>query len=147
MADSRRRRPAIVCGLRQENIAISVPEFGLPRFLPEVFLVSCLDLAIARLQITALLKNSSFQEENEWRLVLPRLMDSPTPMKNPPQFRIGRTTLPYLAHPLPLALVDIILGPGSDENSVFAAQRFLNVQGFDLNHGYQRFLTGLHKTF
>ncbi len=89
------------------------------------------------LRIAALLKNSSFEEENEWRLVLPMLMDQPTPPTNPPQFRVGKTTLiPYIAHPFsataPLPIVDIILGPGSDENSVFAAQRFLKSQGLNL---------------
>jgi hypothetical protein len=89
------------------------------------------------LRIAALLKNSSFEEENEWRLVLPAWMDGPTPMRNPPRFRIGKTTLiPYIAHPFPakapLPIVDVILGPGSDENSVFAAQRFLKSEGLDL---------------
>jgi hypothetical protein len=64
-------------------------------------------------------------------------MDPTTPMSNPPRFRIEKTTLiPYIAHPFPAAgplpLVDIILGPGSDENSVFAAQRFLKSQGLNL---------------
>lgn len=88
------------------------------------------------LRIVALLKNSSFEEEDEWRLVLPILMGRKEPLNNPPQFRVGKTTLiPYIAHPLaaaaPLPIVDVILGPGSDENSVFAAQRFLKSQ--DLN--------------
>lgn len=82
------------------------------------------------LRVAALLKHSSFQEESEWRLVLPTLMDSKTPMTNPPRFRVRSTSLiPYIAHPFsaarPLPLVDIILGPGSDQHSVFAAQRFL----------------------
>ena len=58
------------------------------------------------------------------------------------RFRVEKTTLvPYVAHPFSwddtvaaesLPLVDIILGPGSDENSVFAAQKFLNSQGLRL---------------
>ena len=80
------------------------------------------------LRIAALLKNSSFEEENEWRLVLPTLLDRPSPMKNPPRFRVGKTTLiPYIAHRLRsqrrrCPSSDMILGPGSDENSVFAAR-------------------------
>jgi len=89
------------------------------------------------LRIAALLKDSSFEEENEWRLVLPMLIDQATPPKNPPRFRVGKTTLiPYIAHPFsaagPLPIVDIILGPGSDENSVFAAERFLKSAGLSL---------------
>jgi hypothetical protein len=89
------------------------------------------------LRIAALLKHSSFEEETEWRLVLPTLLDRTTPMNNPPRFRVEKTTLvPYIAHPFsgagPLPLVDIILGPGSDENSVFAAERFLKSQELNL---------------
>jgi len=89
------------------------------------------------MQIAALLKNSSFEEENEWRLVLPILIDQPAPPKNPPRFRVGKTALiPYIAHPFPinapLPIVDVILGPGSDEDSVFAAQRFLKYEGINL---------------
>jgi hypothetical protein len=89
------------------------------------------------MRIAALLKHSSFEEESEWRLALPTLMDPTTPMSNPPRFRVEKTTLiPYIAHPFstagPLPLVDIILGPGSDDNSVFAAQRFLKSQGLNL---------------
>jgi hypothetical protein len=87
------------------------------------------------LRIAGLLKNLAFKEENEWRLVLPVLLDLQAPMKNPPQFRFGKTTLiPYIAHPFTAAalpMVDVILGPGSDENSVFAAQRFL--KSHDIN--------------
>jgi hypothetical protein len=92
------------------------------------------------LRIAALLKNSSFKEEDEWRLVLPMLIDPATTPKNPPRFRAGKTTLiPYISHPFSvnsanagLPIVDIILGPGSDENSVFAAQRFLKSAGLSL---------------
>jgi hypothetical protein len=102
----------------------------------EKFLAAVTKTRIDCLRIAALLKHSSFKEESEWRLVLPTLLDRTTPMNNPPRFRAGKTTLiPYIAHPFspagPLPLVDIILGPGSDEDSVFAAERFLKSQ--DLN--------------
>ncbi len=103
----------------------------------EKFLAAVTKTRVDCLRIAALLKNSSFQEENEWRLVLPTLLDRTTPMNNPPRFRVGKTTLiPYIAHPFsanaPLPIVDIILGPASDENSVFAAQRFLKSEGLNL---------------
>lgn len=86
------------------------------------------------LRIASLLKHSSFEEEREWRLVLPILMDVTETMTNPPRFRAGRSSLvPYIAHSflktISFPLVDVILGPGSDENSVFAAERFLVSQG------------------
>lgn len=96
-----------------------------------------LKMRIDCLRIAALLKHSAFEEENEWRLVLPVMLKPPTPMNNPPQFRIGKTTLvPYIAHPfsakVPFPLIDIILGPGSNDNSVFAAQRFLQLKSLNL---------------
>lgn len=89
------------------------------------------------LRVAALLKNSAFGEEKEWRLVLPTLLDQQEKMQNPPQFRAGRATpIPYIDHRFadnrPFPLVDVILGPGSDENAVFAAERFLKLKGFDI---------------
>jgi hypothetical protein len=89
-------------------------------------------------KIVALLKDSSFIEEDEWRLVLPMLVEQVGAAKNPPRFRVGKTTLiPYIAQPfIPsaagLPLVDVVLGPGSDENSVSAAERFLTSHGLNL---------------
>ena len=87
------------------------------------------------LRIAALLKNSSFREENEWRLVLPVFAEKEL-LQTPRLFRTGRTTLiPYVAYPFSsnpdetLPLTDLILGPGSDAHSVSAAQSFL------LSHG------------
>jgi len=101
------------------------------------FRAAVLKMRIDCLRIAALLKHSAFEEENEWRLVLPVMLERPAPMSNPPQFRIGKTALiPYIAHPfsakVPFPLVDIILGPGSDDNSVFAAQRFLQLKSLNL---------------
>jgi len=51
------------------------------------------------LRVAALLKNSAFEEEKEWRLVLPTFLDQQQKMQNPPQFRAGRTTpIPYIDH-------------------------------------------------
>ena len=53
------------------------------------------------MKIVALLKDSSFiKEEEEWRLVLPMLVELVGTAKNPPRFRVGKTTLiPYIAQP------------------------------------------------
>ena len=133
------------CDLNPEKLTSKDKEQVVKEFLEanpskkapiENFQAAVLNTRIDCLRIAALLKDSSFVEESEWRLVLPTLMDRTTPMNNPPRFRVGKTTLiPYIAHPFsatgPLPLVDIILGPGSDENSVFAAERFL--KSHDLN--------------
>jgi hypothetical protein len=89
------------------------------------------------MRIAAFLKNSAFKEEDEWRLALPVLMNPTGPLNNPPRFRFGRTSLiPYIEFPFrdktPLPIVDVILGPGSDENSLFAAKRLLKLQGLDV---------------
>jgi hypothetical protein len=43
---------------------------------------------------------------------------------------------PYIAHPfsasIPFPRVDVILGPGSDDNAVFAAERFLKSQNLNI---------------
>jgi hypothetical protein len=90
------------------------------------------------LRTTALLKNSAFHEEMEWRLVLPVWLKK-EPLKNPRRFRVEATTLvPYISHPFssdpeaPLPIKDVILGPGSDENSIPAAQSFLESLGIKL---------------
>jgi hypothetical protein len=90
------------------------------------------------LQVAALSKNSSFQGEREWRLVLPMFEEPDRPLDNPPQFRAGKTTLiPFIAHPTNgpthgFPLVDVILGPGSDEDSVSAARRFLKLKELNI---------------
>jgi DUF2971 family protein len=90
------------------------------------------------LRIAALLKNSSFHEEIEWRLVLP-VSTAKESLQNPILFRPGSTTLiPYIAYPFsrnpdsPLPLTDVILGPSSDANFVSAAQAFLRSEGIRL---------------
>jgi len=90
------------------------------------------------LRIVALLKNSAFHEELEWRLVLPIWAKNQS-LQNPRRFRVGTTTLiPYIAHPFsfedasPLPITDLILGPGSDENFVPAARSFLESEGINL---------------
>jgi hypothetical protein len=142
----RERTFKAACDLNPEKVTSKDKEQVVKEFLEanpskkapsEKFQAAVLNTRIDCLRIAALLKHSSFEEESEWRLVLPTLMDRTTPMKNPPQFRVEKTTLiPYIAHPFsaagPLPLVDIILGPGSDENSVFGAQRFLKSQGLNL---------------
>jgi hypothetical protein len=94
-------------------------------------------LFVALWRIAALSKDPSFREEAEWRLVLPFDSDRQPPPDNPPRFRIRKTTLiPYIAHPnpprKPLPIIDVILGPGSHEHSVAAAEGFLKSNGINL---------------
>jgi hypothetical protein len=103
----------------------------------EAFQRLVIALRIECFQIASLLKHLAFREEEEWRLVLPVLPDEQKPMNNPPKYRDGKTGLiPYIAHPFrvkeSLPIVDVILGPGSDQNSVFAAQMFLKSAGLSL---------------
>jgi hypothetical protein len=101
------------------------------RRLVDAVLRTFLDL----FQIVALLKNRSFEEEREWRLLISGAAEDET-LQYPRQFRIGTTTLvPYVAYPLttepdtPIPLCDVLLGPGSDENSAVAARGLLETQG------------------
>lgn len=90
------------------------------------------------IQLVAFLKNESFHEEQEWRLVVP-MAASDHENRHLRLFRASSTTLvPYIRHSLsknpeaPIPLVDLILGPGSDEHAVVAAQSFLDSCGIDL---------------
>jgi hypothetical protein len=88
-----------------------------------------------------LARTVSHHQTTTWRLVIPLALPWGKG-KSSSRFRVEKTTLvPYMASPFtwnftlppgPLPLVDVILGPGSDENSVFAAQEFLNSQGLNL---------------
>lgn len=93
-----------------------------------------LKLAVAKVnldlvRICPLLKDSSFSEEREWRLVLPISVDKHLP--NPPLFRpISDTLVPYIAYPLcgpnePTPVNDLILGPGSHAEAKAAISSFL----------------------
>jgi hypothetical protein len=86
------------------------------------------------IQLAALLKDPSFSEEEEWRLVLPMFVERETPPANPPRFRaVANTLIPYISHPLPtFPIVDLILGPGSHEHACFAAARFLRSEGINI---------------
>jgi Protein of unknown function (DUF2971) len=76
------------------------------------------------LRIGPLMKDESFHEEKEWRLVLPSEMIR-MPMKHKIEFRAVRDALvPFIAYPLllenqdgPILCTDLILGPGSHPNA------------------------------
>lgn len=92
-------------------------------------------LAIDLLRLGALQKHSAFEEEQEWRLVLPMRVSS-APTKHPRLYRPKATTLiPYIEFDLaetgqPLPLTDVILGPGSEPAAAIEATRsFLNSEG------------------
>jgi hypothetical protein len=98
--------------------------------ISETFREAASKMFIDLFRIAALVKNPSFAEEQEWRLVIPFLLKD-----GKPRFRATRTTLvPYIAHPFApeLPLIDLILGPGSDENSIFAARKFLMTEGIGI---------------
>jgi hypothetical protein len=87
------------------------------------------------LRTAPLLKDESFSEEKEWRLVLPwesiRL-----PTNHPIEFRPIRDALvPYIAYPLnmpnqegPIFCADLILGPGSHTAAAIGVNMFLQKQ-------------------
>lgn len=98
--------------------------------IKETFPKAASKMFIDLFRIAALVKNPAFAEEQEWRLVLPLFLQH-----GKPRFRATRTTLvPYIAHAFApeLPLTDLILGPGSDENSIFAAQKFLMTEGIGI---------------
>jgi hypothetical protein len=89
------------------------------------------------LQIAALLKNESFYEEQEWRLVLAVLEDKAN-LGRSIGFRPRETTLvPYIKHAFStdseaqIPLVDVILGPGSHPHAAHAASFFLRSEGIN----------------
>jgi hypothetical protein len=81
-------------------------------------------------RICPLLKDSSFSEEREWRLVLPISMNKQLQV-HPRQYRPARDTLvPYIEYPLcrteeALLVNDLILGPGSHVEAKAATFSFL----------------------
>ena len=84
--------------------------------------------------LIGLLKNSAFQEEQEWRYVFPVFANMPKPPEL--KFRSRSSTLvPYIEFPLvgdvegnaSFRLREVIIGPGSeDELAVDAARSFLD---------------------
>jgi hypothetical protein len=91
------------------------------------------------LRIAPLLKNESFSEEKEWRLVLP-LEPLRLPTRHSLQFRSTRDGLvPYIAYPLrspnqdgPIACREVILGPGSHPSAAVGVNLFLQSEGIPL---------------
>ncbi|WP_263418413.1 DUF2971 domain-containing protein [Terriglobus albidus] len=82
-------------------------------------------------RVCPLLKDSSFSEEREWRLVVPISMgthlQNPVPIKYRPT---SDTLVPYIPYPLcgpnePAPVNDLILGPGSHAEAKAATFSFL----------------------
>jgi hypothetical protein len=95
-------------------------------------------LAMDLLRLGALQKHSSFEEEQEWRLVLPMKVGA-VPKVHPRRFRPGTTTLiPYMEFDLaeggrPFPLTHVTLGPGSEPQTAIEATRsFLASEGFSI---------------
>ena len=83
-------------------------------------------------RIGPLLKDSSFAEEREWRLVLPVSTDQEL-QNHPRQYRPARDTLiPYIAYPFsferdqPIPVNDVIIGPGGHAEAKAATSSFLH---------------------
>ncbi|QEE28573.1 DUF2971 domain-containing protein [Terriglobus albidus] len=80
-------------------------------------------------RLCPLLKDSSFSEEREWRLVLP--ISAGKQLQNPIKFRpTSNTLVPYIPYPLcgpdePAPVNDLILGPGSHAEAEAATFSFL----------------------
>jgi hypothetical protein len=93
------------------------------------------------LLVVALLKDSSFIDEDEWRLVA--WYNAITKVvRYPRKFRAEREALiPYLEIPLDkgtevlITLNDLVLGPGSNNQAVSAAKSFLESIGIELLPG------------
>jgi hypothetical protein len=101
------------------------------------FYGSFLEIEPDLLRLAALMKNGSFHEEREWRMVSPVLSNYVEP---PIRYREGIATLvPYLELPLPVARVgerevialhDVIVGPTPNANmSITAISRYLSREG------------------
>jgi hypothetical protein len=90
------------------------------------------------LRLAALLKNSSFHEEQEWRLVLP-ISVAKEALVHPRLFRAEGTTLvPYIAYPFGIESRRFTTSSGlnsrtrQDVNAVPAAESFLRTEGIKL---------------
>jgi hypothetical protein len=92
-------------------------------------------LSMNLLNVSALLKHSAFQEEKEWRFVLPVFPG----MDSPPEIELrtkSRTFVPYIQYSLlrngVFPLKEVILGPGSEGDLAISAVRtFLKSQGLE----------------
>ncbi len=84
------------------------------------------------LRIAPLLKNESFSEEQEWRLVLP-IESIFLPTNRKIEFRsTANSVIPYIAYPLlahnqtgPITLTEVIVGPGSHPSAKLGVTLFL----------------------
>ena len=91
-----------------------------------------LELQFDLLRVAPLLKNESFSEEREWRLVLP-VHSIFLPTNRAIQFRPTLNSLiPYVAFPLlvrrqegPINCTHVFLGPGSHPSAPFGVNMFL----------------------
>lgn len=96
---------------------------------------SQIDLQADLLRVGPLMKDESFYEEKEWRLVLPSEMIR-MPTRHKIEFRAVRDALvPYIAYPLllerqegPILCTDLILGPGSHPNAEVGVNLLFNSQ-------------------
>jgi hypothetical protein len=104
-----------------------------PSYLQELLGDIYRELQYDLLRVAPLLKNESFSEEREWRLVLPiEAIFLPTNRRI--DFRATSDSIvPFVAHPLlahnqtgPIHLTQVIVGPGSHPSATLGVTMFLN---------------------
>jgi Protein of unknown function (DUF2971) len=95
-------------------------------------------MACRLLRLMPLLKHSAFDEEQEWRFVVPVFTDIPTTQSQIKYRSRNNTLVPYIEYPLygkigdaeVLPLTDVIIGPGSEiETTIDAVRGFLESEG------------------
>jgi len=103
---------------------------------PDVFLLSATgNIAAASYSLPRLaqVKHASFEEEKEWRAVVPRYASGPT---SPLYFREGEGTrlVPYIKLRFePSDVAYVYVGPGGDFHDKRALRAFLRANGYDLD--------------
>lgn len=124
---------------RKRESAVTDPQFGqnlVAEHMEELRAVMThyySTLQFDLLRAAPLLKNESFSEEKEWRLVLPLRSAQELPATHPLEFRYTRDALvPYIAYPLnspseegPIRCNDLILAPGSHPSAGVGVNLFL----------------------
>jgi hypothetical protein len=98
----------------------------------DAHLIACgKQLTVDLLQVGPLLKNESFEEEREWRLIV-QILPNQGEFEHDVQFKASRNGIvPYIAQPLTnsndesVPLGALILGPGSHPESEFGTNLFL----------------------
>ena len=106
---------------------------GGPKHLQDLLANICRELQYDLLRISPLLKNESFSEEREWRLVFP-VESIFLPANRKIEFRATSDSIvPYVAYSLlvhnqtgPIPLYQVTVGPGAHPSAILGVTMFLN---------------------